>query len=132
MPLTTIDEGDSESFTLTAGQSIDVYTSGVAILKVTSANPDTLARDLRITAPQQIGPFARDVSFDLTAVTDEIQYRSGPTPMNGPILFWDIANDAPPVDNDGRPDGTVLLIKELGVMVKAAGVYEPLFYVNVG
>jgi hypothetical protein len=132
MPLTTIDEGDTESITLTAGQSIDVYPAGVAFLKITSANPDTLARDLRITAPQQIGPFARNVSFDLTAVTDEIQYRSGPSPVSGPILVWDIANDAPPIDNDGRPDGTILLIKELGVMVKVAGVYEPLFYVNVG
>lgn len=132
MPLTTIDEGDSESFTLTAGQSIDVYTTGVVTMKVTAAAPDTFARDLRITAPQQIGPFAREVSFTLTATAEEAQYRSGPTPISGPVLFWDIANDAPPVDDDGRPDGTVLLIKELGVMVKVAGVYESLFYVSVG
>jgi hypothetical protein len=130
MPLTTIDEGDVESFTLAAGQSIDVYTAGVVNLKVTAANPDTFARDLRITAPQQIGPFARQVSFTLTATTGEAQYRSGPIPISGPMFYFD-AED-PPENNDGRPDGTVLLYRNVGVLVKVAGVYEPLFYVSVG
>jgi hypothetical protein len=130
MPLTTIDEGDSESFTLSAGQSIDVYTSGLVTMKVTAAAADTFARDLRITAPQQIGPFARNVSFTLTATTGEAQYRTGLMPIAGPMFYFD-AED-PPVDADGRPDGTVLLIRNIGVMVKIAGVYEPLFYVSVG
>lgn len=111
--MTTIAQGASANVSLPAGQALSISGIGVASSGFSNASPHALQGNT------QIGPFSNARTVSLSATGSALVYSLF---MPGGLTV--ISADAP-VDNDGRPDGTLYLSTGVaGVSAKFGGAYE--------
>ena len=102
----TISSGAAAEVTLAAGSALVVSTAGVAIVDRRPWQTGAGSASMTLTnSGQKFGPFDVPAAMRVRAISGDAAYS---TETTSPVVAV-VVSDAGPVDDDGRPDGTLWL-----------------------
>ena len=105
--MATVTAGNSATVTLTAGQVLIVSTAGEAAVDIRSGITGAGFASQRVVATaRQLGPYPVDGTLRVRAITGDATYDAQAA---GALSGLVVVSEADPIDNDGRPDGTLWL-----------------------
>lgn len=120
--MATVTAGSTATVNLTAGQTLVVSTAGEAVVAIVAGVTGAGYESRRVVATAaEFGPFDADAVMTVRAVASGATYvAQAVSGVNGLV----IVSEEDPVDNDGRPDGTIWQRPGFPAAVKAGGTYS--------
>lgn len=119
--MATVTAGNSATVTLSAGQVLIVSTAGEAAVDIRSGITGAGFSSQRVVASAiQFGPYPTEGTLRVRAVSGDATYDAQTV---GALSGLVVVSEVDPVDNDGRPDGTVWLFGGQ-YRIKRGGKYQ--------